>query len=72
MLIPNPADCPRSIVLIPRKPQLALFADDIEDIPRRVRQVGVAAFCAGVDIEVVETGGAEDGCWAVGAGPVGD
>jgi hypothetical protein len=60
MFLPDPADCLGGVVLVACKPELALHADDVEDLARDVDQVRDAAFASVVcDVEFEETGGKE-------------
>jgi len=57
MLLPDPAQTVRRIVLVLRKPQLTLLRDDIEYLALYVGEVRVATFLAGfVDVELEQRG----------------
>ena len=68
MLLPDPAQTIGRVVLVLRKPQLALLRDDIEDLALYVGEVRVSTFLAGfVDVELEERcGDEEDRCVFVG------
>jgi hypothetical protein len=68
MLVPDPPNCPSGIVLIAGKPELALLADDVEDIPGGIGQIGISALGARVDVKVVNTRCAEQRSRAYGRG----
>jgi hypothetical protein len=56
MLLPNPSYCFCSVVLVACKPELALHANDVEDLARYVNKVWNTAFAAVVcNIELEET-----------------
>jgi len=57
MLLPDPAQTVRRIVLVLRKPKLTLLRDDIEYLALYVGEVRVATFLAGfVDVELEQRG----------------
>ena len=61
MLIPDPTDLLRCIILIPCQPQLALYGDHVEDLAADIGEVGIVGFAAGaVDIEFVDRGGKKE------------
>ena len=68
MLLPDPAQTIGRVVLVLRKPQLALLRDDIEDLALYVGEVRVSTFLAGfVDVELEQRGAdKQDGCGVCG------
>jgi hypothetical protein len=68
MLVPDPPNCPSGIVLIAGKPELALLADDVEDIPGGVGKIRISALSTRVDVKVVNTRCAEQRSRAYGRG----
>lgn len=58
MPVPDPPDLMRVIILVSRKPQLTLFTDYIEDVPRFIGKIRISCFAAALPLvmELLDTG----------------
>jgi hypothetical protein len=68
VLLPDPAQPVGRVVLVLRKPQLALLCDDVEDLALYVGEVRIATFLAGfVDVKLEQRGtDKQHGCGVCG------